>query len=122
MDECGRPAGPFLPAGKAAARRSVRSHCVPAVRAEKGNPQREPALLELRPGGAAREGAARRALSGRAPVLVVLQRTGEALDVHLVSTGEERAQGAMLFLGEQVAGGVRRGRFVSADAPTCGSR
>jgi hypothetical protein len=48
-------------------------------------------------------------------VLVVLHRTGERLDVHLVSAGEERAQGAMLFLGDHVAGGVRRGRFVSAD-------
>jgi len=46
---------------------------------------------------------------------VVLQRTGEALDVHLVSLGPERAQGVTLFLGSQVAGGVRRGRFVSSD-------
>jgi hypothetical protein len=52
-------------------------------------------------------------VAGRAQVLVVLGRSGEALDVHLVAP--ERAQGATLFLGEHVAGGVRRGRFISSD-------
>jgi hypothetical protein len=49
----------------------------------------------------------------RIPVLVVLHRVPGALLVHLVA--EERAQGATLFLGVHVAGGSRRGRFVSAD-------
>ncbi|HEY6099350.1 MAG TPA: hypothetical protein VIW03_07965, partial [Anaeromyxobacter sp.] len=47
--------------------------------------------------------------------LVVLHRTGGTVLAHLVAPDGERAQGATLFLGTDVAGGARRGRFVSAD-------
>jgi hypothetical protein len=50
------------------------------------------------------------------PLLVVLHRSaGGALLAHLVVREGERAQGATLFLGVQVAGGARRARFVSAE-------
>jgi hypothetical protein len=68
-------------------------------------------------GLAALLGRGRRAagVSGRQPVLVVADRTPAAAHVHLVSLGSGRAQGVTLFLGVKLAGGARRGRFVSAD-------
>ncbi len=118
VDESGRPAGVFLPSGKPAGARVGKGTLatLPSLEPEKGSPAAiDPGLLDK--ALAALLGRGRRAarVSGRSPVLVVLHRTGERLDAHLVSVGEERAQGAMLFLGDHVAGGVRRGRFVSAE-------
>ncbi len=118
VDEFGRPAGSFLPAGKAAGAKVGQGTltALPPLAPESGAAAPlEPALLERALTALLGKGRRAARVSGRAPVLVVLQRTGEALDVHLVAVGEERAQGAMLFLGDHVAGGVRRGRFMSAD-------
>lgn len=116
VDEGGRSTGAFLPSGKPGGVRVGKGTLVelPALAPEKGSGGGpDPDLLER--GIAALLGRGRRAsrLAGRTQVLAVLYRTGEALDVHLVAP--ERAQGATLFLGEHVAGGVRRGRFVSSD-------
>jgi hypothetical protein len=66
---------------------------------------------------AAVAGRGRRAshLVTRTPVLIVLHRTPGAVFAHLVVDGQDRVQGAMLFLGVHVAGGARRARFVSAE-------
>lgn len=118
VDECGRPAGSFLPGGKAGGVKvgSGTLAELPSLTPEKGSPDAvDPAALEKALAALLGKGRRAAGVSGRAPLLVVLQRTGEALDVHLVSLAAERAQGVTLFLGSQVAGGVRRGRFVSAD-------
>ncbi len=75
----------------------------------------EPALLEKALSALLGKGRRAAGVAGRAPLRVVLYRTGDGLDVHLVALGPERAQGTTLFLGLDVAGGARRGRFVSAD-------
>ncbi|MFO0582471.1 MAG: hypothetical protein U0229_09380 [Anaeromyxobacter sp.] len=54
-------------------------------------------------------------VAGRHPVLVVVDRTEDAVHAHLVSLSNEKAQGVTLFLGVKLAGGVRKARFVSAD-------
>jgi hypothetical protein len=118
VDEAGRPAGAFLPGGKAGGVKvgSGTLAELPPLVPEKGAPSPlEAGVLEK--ALAALLGRGRRAagVSGRSPLLVVLLRCGESLDVHLVSTGPERAQGVTLFLGADVAGGVRRGRFQSSD-------
>jgi hypothetical protein len=118
VDEAGRPAAGFLPSGKASGVKVGAGilATLPPLAPEKGaDGTVEPALLEK--ALAALLGRGRRAASvaGRAPVLVVLHRVGDAVDAHLVSLGPDRAQGATLFLGLHVAGGARRGRFVSAD-------
>jgi hypothetical protein len=118
VDESGRPAGSFLPSGKPGGAKVGKGvlAALPALEPEEGTPASpEPAQLERALSALLGKGRRAARVSGRARVLVVLHRTGERLDVHLVSAGEERAQGAMLFLGDHVAGGVRRGRFVSAD-------
>lgn len=116
VDEGGRQTGAFLPAGKPGGVRVGSGTLVelPPLAPEKG-PGGAPDLeaLERALGGILGRGRRAARVAGRAQVLVVLSRTGEALDVHLVAP--ERAQGATLFLGEHVAGGVRRGRFVSSD-------
>ena len=50
----------------------------------------------------------------RAPLFVALHRTEDRLDAHLVTLGPEPAQGTTLFLGVEVAGSARWGRFQSA--------
>jgi hypothetical protein len=118
VDESGRPAGSFLPGGKAGGVKvgSGTLAELPSLTPDKGSPEPvDPGDLEK--ALAALLGRGRRAagVSGRSPLLVVLQRAGEVLDVHLVSLGPEKAQGVTLFLGSQIAGGVRRGQFVSSD-------
>ena len=118
VDECGRPAGSFLPGGKAGGVKvgSGTLAELPSLTPEKGSPESiEPAALEKALATLLGRGRRAAGVSGRAQLLVVLQQTGESVDAHLVSLGSERAQGVTLFLGSQVAGGVRRGRFVSAD-------
>lgn len=118
VDEAGRPAGTFLPAGKPGGVKvgAGRLAQLPPLAPEAGSAA--PADPEqLGKALAALLGKGRRAagVAGRTPVLVVLHRAGENLDAHLVALGAEKAQGATLFLGSHVAGGARRGRFVSAD-------
>ncbi|HET6437976.1 MAG TPA: hypothetical protein VFG59_07940, partial [Anaeromyxobacter sp.] len=118
VDELGRPAGAFLPGGKAGGVKvgSGTLAELPSLAPEKGTPEPQDAAA-LEKALAALLGKARRAagVSGRSPLLAVLQRTGEALDVHLASLGPDRAQGLTLFLGAHLAGGVRRARFLSSD-------
>lgn len=118
VDEGGRPAGAFLPAGKPGGVKvgSGTFAVLPPLSPEKGSPAPiEPAVLGK--SLAALLGRGRRAggVSGRTPLLVVMYRSGETLDVHLVTVGPERAQGVTLFLASDLAGGVRRGRFHSSD-------
>lgn len=116
VDEAGRPAGGFLPSSKPGGVRvgSGTFAALPPLAPERGEPT-APEAAALDKALQALLGKGRRAagVSGRSPVVTVLQRTGEALDVHLVAP--ERAQGATLFLGMHVAGGARRGRFVATD-------
>jgi len=118
VDELGRPAGAFLPGGKAGGVKvgSGTLAELPSLAPEKGSAEPQDAAA-LEKALAALLGKARRAagVSGRSPLLAVLLRTGEALDVHLASLGPDRAQGVTLFLGAHLAGGVRRARFLSSD-------
>ena len=118
VDECGRPAGSFLPGGKAGGVKVGNGTLaeLPSLTPEKGTAEIiDHATLEKAVATLLGKGRRAAGVSGRAHVLVVLQQTGESVDAHLVSLGPERAQGVTLFLGSQVAGGVRRARFVSAD-------
>ncbi|HET6439381.1 MAG TPA: hypothetical protein VFG59_15030 [Anaeromyxobacter sp.] len=118
VDEGGRPAGPFLPGGKAGGVKvgSGTLAELPALFPAEGSPSApDPATLEKALTALLGRGRRAAGVSGRAPLLVVLHKTGDALDVHLVSLGPDRAQGVTLFLSSDIAGGVRRGRFISAD-------
>jgi hypothetical protein len=118
VTESGRPDGPFLPAGKPSGVKFGQGLVVglPSLAVEKGTPAPlEPPVLEKALAVVLGRGKRAAGVAGRAPILVVLHRHGEVLDAHLVTLGPERAQGVTLFLGHHVAGGVRRGRFVSAD-------
>jgi hypothetical protein len=118
VDEGGRPAGAFLPAGKPGGVKvgSGTLAVLPPLTPEKGSPA-PVAPAALTKALAALLGRGRRAagVSGRSPLLAVMHRNGATLDVHLVTLGSERAQGVTLFLASDLAGGVRRGRFLSAD-------
>jgi hypothetical protein len=118
VDEAGRALGPILPAGRPG-----------GVKAGGGTVAQLPALVPEGGGEApvdegglekalvALLGKGRRAVgvTGRARLAATLWRSGEALDVHLVTLGGERAQGNTLFVGLHVAGGHRKGRFRSAE-------
>ncbi|BDG09670.1 type 1 glutamine amidotransferase family protein [Anaeromyxobacter paludicola] len=117
VDGAGRPAEPPLPPGKPAGARVGKGTvaalpALPAPRAPGDAAGLEPLAKALN----VLLGKGRRAASafGRAPLLVVLQRVEERLDVHLVTLGSGPAQGTTLFLGHQVAGTARWGRFQSA--------
>jgi hypothetical protein len=117
VDAAGRPAGPFLPAGKPGGVKvgSGTLAALPALAAGEGSGPPEPALVERALGALLGRGRRAAGVSGRARLLAVLYRSDESLDVHLVPLGGERAQGTTLFLGVHVAGGVRRARFQAAD-------
>lgn len=117
VDEAGRKGDSPLPNAKPA-----------GTKVGKGVVAQIPALPPLRPGqpidpktmdavsravGVALGKRRAAAVSGRAPVLVVLERDGERLDAHLVALGQEPAQGTMLFLSQEHAGQARRARFQS---------
>jgi len=118
VDEAGRALGPFLPAGKPG-----------GVRAGAGTVAQLPALVRERGGEepvdearlekalAALLGKGRRAVgvTGRTRLSATLWRLGEAVDVHLVAPGGERAQANTLFVGLHLVGGHRRARFRSAE-------
>jgi hypothetical protein len=118
VDETGRAAGGFLPGGKAGGVKvgSGTFAELAALAPETGSPPPvEPGALEKAVSALLGRGRRAAGVSGRAQLLVVLHRTQAAVDAHLVSLGPARAQGVTLFLGADVAGGVRRGRFVSSD-------
>jgi hypothetical protein len=117
VDEAGRVAGPFLPGGKPG-----------GVKAGGGMVAQLPALVRERGGEPVDEGQLEKALAallgkgrravgvtGRARLQATLWRRGDAVDVHLVTLGSERAQGNTLFVGLHVAGSHRRARFQAAE-------
>jgi hypothetical protein len=118
VDEAGRTLGPFLPAGKPG-----------GVKAGGGTVAQLPALVpegggeaavddgQLEKALAALLGKGRRAVgvTGRARLTATLWRRGDAVDVHLVAPGGERAQGNTLFVGLHLAGGHRKARFRAAE-------
>jgi hypothetical protein len=117
VDEAGRKAPSPLPPGKPGGAKVGNGTFaeVPEL-----PPPRPGQLLEakaLEPASravAAAIGRGRRAagVAGRAPLLVVMDRVDERLDVHLVTLGGP-AQGSTLFVGLQLAGSARRARFQS---------
>lgn len=115
-DESGRMLPTFLPSGKPGGTRvgnGIYALLPPLV---KDGPSTAPEAAPFEKALGVLLGRARRAahVVTRSPVLVVLHRVPGALLAHLVAEGE-RAQGATLFLGVNVAGGGRRARFVSTD-------
>ncbi len=114
LDEAGRALGPYRP---------------PAAKGAGPGLVQLPALVPARGGEApADDGALEKALNallgkgrravgatGRARLGATLWRRGEALDVHLVTLGAERAQGTTLFVGLHVAGNHRKARFRAAE-------
>jgi hypothetical protein len=88
---------------------------LPALEGDGARGALDPVILERAVGAVIGRGRRAASLAGRAEVLVVLHRTPGALFAHLFADGPVRVQGATLFLGQHVAGGARRGRFVSAD-------
>jgi hypothetical protein len=117
VDEAGRPAGEFLPAGKPGGVRvgSGTMAGLPALASDTAGGAPEPDLVEKALGALLGKGRRAAGVVGRTRLLVVLHRSNDTLDVHLVPLGGERAQGTTLFLGVHVAGGVRRARFQAAD-------
>ncbi|WP_242360409.1 hypothetical protein [Anaeromyxobacter sp. SG17] len=117
-DEVGRPGATFLPGGKPAGVRVGKGTfaALAPLAPEKGSAAPpDPALLERALAALLGKGRRAASVASRQPLLVVLDRTEGAVHAHLVTLGPERAQGATLFLGLQVAGDARRARFVSAD-------
>jgi hypothetical protein len=117
-DEAGRPGVPFLPAAKASGTKVGQGvlASLPALAPERGEPEATtPALVEKALAVVLGRGRRAAGVVARVPVIVVLHRTDGTVLVHLVAPEGEPAQGATLFLGVHVAGGARRGRFVSAD-------
>ena len=116
-DENGRVVPGFLPSAKAGGVRVGEGiyALLPPLAGAGPRAAPEPAPFEKALGAVVGRGRRAAHVVTRAPILVVLQRATGALLVHLVADGEERVQGATLFLGVHVAGGARRGRFVSAD-------
>jgi hypothetical protein len=116
-DETGRLLPGFLPAAKPGGTR-VGAGVLAALPALEGDGARgalDPVILERAVGAVIGRGRRAASLAGRAEMLVVLHRAPGALFAHLFADGPVRVQGATLFLGQHVAGGARRGRFVSAD-------
>lgn len=119
VDEAGREAAPPLQPGKPAGSKVGKGSVVALKALPAPRPGAIPELLQLEPITRALGvllGRARRAaaVAGRTPILVALYRNEERLEAHLVSLGAEPAQGAMLFLGQHVAGTAHRARFQSA--------
>jgi hypothetical protein len=115
VDETGRSHAGALPSAKPAGVRvgSGTLAELPALAPHGGEPV-APELVEKALAAVLGKGRRAAGLLGRQPVLVVVDRTDTAVHVHLVALGE-RVQGATLFVGVHVAGGVRRGRFVATD-------
>jgi hypothetical protein len=114
-DETGRSHGGALPSAKPSGVRvgSGLLAQIPPIAAPGVEPEQPAALDKALLAVLGRRRAVR--VAGRTPVLAVADRTDSALHVHLVALAPDRVQGATLFLGTHVAGGVRRGRFVATD-------
>jgi hypothetical protein len=118
VEESGRPEGPFLPGGKAGGVKvgaGTLAELQPLAPEKGPAAPLEPGVLDKTLNALLGRGKRAAGVVGRAPLLVVLQQTGESVDVHLVALGPDRAQGVTLFLGDRIAGGIRRGRFISAE-------
>ncbi|HEY6001704.1 MAG TPA: hypothetical protein VIV57_02440, partial [Anaeromyxobacter sp.] len=118
VDEVGRPRPPFLPSARARGTKvgeGTLSVLPPLFPEKRGERAPEPELVEKALGSLLGKGRRAAGVAARVPLLVVVHRTGGTVLVHVVAPQAERAQGATLFLGVQVAGGARRARFVSAD-------
>jgi hypothetical protein len=112
VDEAGRAAGGFLPAGKPGGAR-VNAGTVAQLPALAGGPP-EPELLDKALAALLGKGRRLVGVSGRARLQADLWRAGDALDVHLVA-GADRAQGVTLFLATQLLGGRRTARFRTSE-------
>jgi len=117
VDETGRAHPGALPAGKPGGVRvgSGTLAELPALAPLGGEDPPEQDEVEKALNAVLGRGKRATGVAGRHPVLVVVDRTDGAVHVHLVSLTSEKAQGVTLFLGVKLAGGVRRGRFVSTD-------
>jgi hypothetical protein len=120
VDDAGRPVPLPFPAGKAAGLSVGRGTIVqlPSPPPARAGALPDPRSFEaLARGLQILLGRGRRAAStaGRSPVLVALYREGARLDAHLAALGAGPARGSTLFLGLQVAGDGRRGRFKSTN-------
>lgn len=118
VDEAGRVIGPFLPIGKPGGVKAGGGTVaqLPALERQRGSEEPfDDASLEK--ALAALLGKGRRAVgvTGRTRLSATLWRRGDAVDVHLVTLGNERAQGNTLFVGLHVAGGHRKARFQAAE-------
>jgi hypothetical protein len=120
VDEAGRPAPLPFPAGKPAGVKATGGGLVvrlPALPAPRPGALPDPhAFEELAKALQSLLGRGRRAASsaGRSPLHVALYRQKERLDAHVVSLAAGPVLGATLFVGLQVAGDFRRGRFKSS--------
>ncbi len=117
VDEAGRPVPEFLPAGKPGGVRVGEGvlAALPALADDAGATAAEPAAVEKALRVLLGKGRRAAGVAGRARLLVSLYRTGDGVHAHLATLDGERAQGTTLFLGVQVAGGIRRARFQAAD-------
>jgi hypothetical protein len=121
VDEAGRPAPLPFPPGKAGGERLEKGMVVRIAERAAPRPGAAPETWARAHEDLARAlglllGRGRRAAStaGRSQLHVALHRQGERLDVHLAALDAEPARGTTLFVGLQVAGEARRGRFKSA--------
>ncbi|MBI5068848.1 MAG: hypothetical protein HZB56_11465 [Deltaproteobacteria bacterium] len=120
VDEAGRPAPLPFPAGKPAGVKATGGGLVvrlPPLPAPRPGALPDPhGLEELARTLQALLGRGRRAASsaGRSPLHVALYRQKDRLDAHVVSLADGPVLGATLFVGLQVAGDFRRGRFKSS--------
>jgi hypothetical protein len=115
--EAGRPGVPFLPSAKAGGAKVGQGllATLPSLATERRNGAPEPQQIDKALAAVLGKGRRAAAVAARVPLLVVLHRARGALLAHIVAPEGERVQGATLFLGVHVAGGARRGRFVSTD-------
>lgn len=118
VDEVGRPRPPFLPTVRAKPTKvgdGTLSVLPPLFPERRSDQPADAELVEKALGALIGRGRRAAGVAARVPLLVVVHRAGGTVLVHLVAPDGERAQGATLFLGLNVAGGARRARFVSAD-------
>jgi len=117
-DQVGHPGAAFLPSARSGGTKVGQGTLavLPAFFPEKrGEKPPESALIAKAVAALLGKGRRAAGVAARVPLLVVLHRSGGTVLAHLVAPEGERAQGATLFLGVDVAGGARRARFVSAD-------
>ncbi|HYG68047.1 MAG TPA: hypothetical protein VD838_10325, partial [Anaeromyxobacteraceae bacterium] len=118
VNEAGQPTSTFLPSGRPGGTKvgaGILAMIPPLAPAKEGAGIPDRPLLEKALATVLGRGHRAAGVSGRSNVLTVLYRSAESLDVHLVTTGEGRAQGTTLFLGQHLCGGARRARFQAAD-------